>query len=241
MSSVFLLVHGAWHGGWCWKPTEDRLRVMGHDTHAPTLTGLGERCHLAHPGINADTHVQDILNVIRWRELDSVILVGHSYGGMVITGVASEASEKISKLVYLDAFAPEESGVSIFADANPDRLARFESQTADGGYLVDPDLFDAWTDDPALRAWLVKMCTPHPIECFRAGVTLSGKQQAIEERHYIVCDRNTPSPFQAEFQRICSQGGWITHHIDAKHDAMVDQPEDLAGILHQIALFEHKR
>ena len=177
MSSVFLLVHGAWHGGWCWKPTEEFLRAMGHETHAPTLTGLGERSHLAHPGINPDLHVQDILNVIRWRELDDLILVGHSYGGMVITGIASEVPEKINKLVYLDAVAPEESGQSVFARANPDRLAKFEAQTADGGFLVEPDLFDAWTDEPSLKDWLVKMCTPHPIGCFRDGVTLTGRAE----------------------------------------------------------------
>ena len=197
--AAFLLVHGAWHGGWCWRPTEDCLRRLGHESHSPTLTGLGERSHLAHPSITADSHVEDILNVIRWRELDDIILVGHSYGGMVITGAASKVPEKIRKLAYPDAFVPEDSGVSVFAKRSPDRLARFEAQVKNGGFLVKSDLFDAWTDHPDKRRWLEALCTPPPIGCFRQGATLSGRQNEIAERHYIICDRNFPSLFHAEF------------------------------------------
>ena len=233
--ATFLLVHGAWHGGWCWQPTRRPLEQLGHDVHTPTLTGLGERSHLAHPEISPDTHVDDILGVIRWRELHDIILVGHSYGGLVITGVASRVPEKIRSLVYLDAFVPEESGTSVFANANPERLAQFEEQTGTDGFLVEPDLFDAWTDDPKLKEWLVAMCTPHPIGSFRAGVTLSGRQDEVDSRHYIVCTRNAPSPFQSEYRRIRTADNWRTHEIDAKHDAMVERPVDLAEVLHEIA------
>lgn len=235
MSKTFLLVHGAWHGGWCWKKTEQALRSKGHDTHAPTLTGLGERLHLAHADITPDTHVEDILAVIKWRELDDIVLVGHSYGGLVISGVASQVPEKITTLIYLDAFAPEVSGRSIFADANPERMAAFEAQIADGGFMVEPDLFDAWTDDPAKRAWLMSMCTPHPVGSFRHGVTLSGRQNEVKERYFIVCSQNTPSPFQAEYQRVRDLDSWVTHEIATKHDAMVEQPEELARLLIHIA------
>lgn len=233
--ATFLLVHGAWHGGWCWQATRRELERLGHDVHTPTLTGLGERSHLAHPDISPDTHVADILGVIRWRELSDIILVGHSYGGLVITGAASQVPEKIKSLVYLDAFVPEESGASIFATANPERMARFEEQTRRDGFLVEPDLFDAWTDDPDLREWLVAMCTPHPIGSFRAGVTLSGRQDEIGDRHYIACTRNTPSPFENEYRRIRTADRWQTHEIDAKHDAMVERPGDLAGLLNAIS------
>ena len=163
MSATFLLVHGAWHGGWCWAATRRELVARGYETHAPTLTGLGERSHLAHAAITPDSHVEDILATIKWRELEDIVLVGHSYGGLIITGVAAAVPEKIRTLIYLDAFVPEESGTSVFANANPERMARFEAQTKGGGFLVDPDLFDAWTDDPALKEWLIAMCTPHPI------------------------------------------------------------------------------
>lgn len=233
--ATFLLVHGAWHGGWCWKPTEDNLRRYGHQTHSPTHTGLGERSHLAHPDITPNSHVEDILGVVRWRELDDIILVGHSHGGLIIAGVASKLPDRIRKLVYLDAFAAEESEVSLFAKTNPERLARFETQTRDGGFLVEPDMFDAWTDDPDKRRCLETMCTPHPIGCFQNDVTLSARQNEVGERHYIICDRNYPSPFHAEYRRVSKLDGWTTHHIDSKHDAMVERPEDLAAILHRIS------
>lgn len=226
--ATFLFVHGAWHGGWCWRDLEDCLRASGHETHAPTLTGVGERAHLAHAGIDADTHVDDILNVVKWRELQDVILVGHSYGGLVITGVAGRAPETIRALVYLDAFAPEKSGFSLFATANPQRLAAFEAQLADGGFLVSPDLFDAWTDDPAKKAWLQRMCTPHPVECFRKGVTLTGREAEVAYRHYILAERNAPSAFWGEYERVTGSADWTTDRIATKHDAMVEDPEGLA-------------
>ncbi len=225
--ATFLFVHGAWHGGWCWKAVETRLRAAGHDTHAPTLTGVGERAHLAHAEIDADLHVDDILNVITWRELDDIILVGHSYGGLIITGVAGQVPERIRALVYLDAFAPDKSGLSLFATANPQRLARFEAQLAGGGFLVSPDSFDAWTDDPIQKAWLQRMCTPHPVECFRKGVTLTGREGEVARRHYILAARNKPSAFWREYERAQAKPDWSVDQIDAKHDAMVEDPDGL--------------
>ncbi len=235
MSTTFLFVHGAWHGGWCWRATERALQAKGHETHAPTLTGLGERLHLAHAGITPDSHVEDILAVIKWRELNDIALVGHSYGGLIISGVASQVPEKIKTLVYLDAFAPEVSGRSIFADANPERMTAFEAEVGENGFMVEPDLFEAWTDDPKKREWLRSMCTPHPIGSFRHGVTLTDRRNEIGDRHFIVCSRNAPSPFQAEYQRIRTQDHWKTHEIATKHDAMVEDPDGLATMLDDIA------
>ena len=229
--ATFLFVHGAWHGGWCWKEVEARLRAKGCETHAPTLTGVGERSHLARPDIDADTHVEDVLGVVKWRELSDVILVGHSYGWLIITGVAGRVPEKIKALVYLDAFAPEESGLSLFATANPERLAGFEAQLAGGGYMISPDLFDAWTDDPAKKAWLKTMCTPHPVECFRKGVTLTGREREVAHRHFILAAHNSPSAFWGEYERVKATPGWTTDRIAAKHDAMVEAPEVLAEML----------
>ena len=230
--AVFLLVHGAWHGGWCWAELEKQLHSLGHQTHAPTLTGPGERSHLAHPDINADSHVTDVVNTIKWRELHDVILVGHSYGGMVITGVAEQIPQKIRSLVYLDAVVPEQSGISLFAKANPDRVAGFEKQLEHGGFTIEPDLFDAWTDDPVRKDWLKRMCTPHPVRCFREGVTLTGKEQQVKDRLYILAERNQPSAFWAEYDKVNGRPGWTCQRIATKHDVMVEQPAELAGILH---------
>ena len=229
--ATFLFVHGAWHGGWCWKALEAQLRAAGHETHASILTGLGERAHLAHAVIDADSHVEDILAVIKWRELDDIVLVGHSYGGLIITGVAGRTPEKIKALVYLDAFVPVESGRSLFADANPERFAGFEAQLSGGGFLISPDYFDAWTDDLAKKAWLKTMRTPNPVECFRKGVTLTGREAEVTNRHYILAARNKPSALWAQFDRVRMQPGWTADQLATKHDAMVENPVGLAAKL----------
>ena len=117
----FVLVHGAWVGGWCWRSNAQALRRAGHEVYTPTLTGLGERSHLLSPSINLDTHVTDILNVFQHEELSDVVLVGHSYGGMVVTGVADVLPDNIKSLVYLDAFVPEngQSLLSLLPSGGP--------------------------------------------------------------------------------------------------------------------------
>lgn len=229
--ATFVLVHGAWHGGWCWAALEAALRAHGHETHAPTLTGLGERSHLISAAITPDDHVADIVNTLRWRALDNIILVGHSYGGMIITGVAGRVPERIDGLVYLDAFVPEHSGFSLFAQADPGRMARFQRQIDAGAAGVEPDNFDAWTDDPAMKARLKSLCTPHPAACFSNGVTLTGRELDVARRLYIHCSRNVPSPFVAEYEKVKNRPGWDTAEISTMHNAMGEDPEGLATLL----------
>lgn len=230
--AVFVFVHGAWHGGWCWKETAAALRAEGHEVHTPTLTGLGERSHLLHAGITPDTHVQDIVNTLQWRDLTGVILVGHSYGGIVITGVASQVPEKLSALVYLDAFAPEESGTPIFAKANPARMAAFMKQIEAGAIGLEPDeAAKTWVEDTETLKLLLSKCTPHPKGCFEYGVTLTGREHEVRHRHYIVAAQNTQSPFQAEYARVRDRPGWTSEEISTWHDAMIEAPNELAAIL----------
>src|ERR1700761_3204519 len=115
---TFILVHGSWHGGWCWRRVSDQLQLKGHRVFCPTMTGLGERSHLLNKDINVSTHVTDIVNVIRWEDLSDVVLVGHSYGGMVISGVAEQIPDKVSSIVFLDAFMPE-NGESMLDRTSP--------------------------------------------------------------------------------------------------------------------------
>src|SRR5687768_1637622 len=122
-SKAFLLVHGAWHGGWCWRRVADLLQANGHTAFTPTLTGLGERSHLMRAGINLTTHITDVVNVMKWEELSGIVLCGHSYGGMVVSGVAEQMADKIASIVFLDAFVPE----------NGDAMADLTSQAVRDG------------------------------------------------------------------------------------------------------------
>ena len=137
--TTYVLVHGAYHGGWCWKHVANSLRNAGHEVYTPTLTGLGERAHLINPEIGLDTHVQDILGLLEYEDLHDAVLVGHSYGGMVITGVAEKCPERLAQLVFLDAFIPA-NGQSLIELFPPEMAGRLRAQTRlDGdGYRLPP-------------------------------------------------------------------------------------------------------
>ncbi len=234
--AVFVLVHGAWHGGWCWKDCATALRRFGHDVHTPTLTGLGERSHLLTADVDADMHAVDIEQSIRRRELQNVVLVGHSYGGVVITGAAGRCAEQIKALIYLDAFVPERSLEPIFAKANPERMAAFQKQIDAGAIGLELDgAIVTWAEDPATRDWIAARCTPHPAKCFTQGVTLTGREKEILHRHYMVAAKNKGSPLQAEYERAQKTSGWTTEELPTLHDAMVEAPELLAKQLDHYA------
>ena len=137
--ATYVLVHGAWHGGWCWKKVAPLLRHAGHEVFIPTLTGLGERAHLLTPEVDLTTHVQDIVGVLTYEDLQEVILVGHSYGGMVISGVAQQAALRLSHLVYLDAFVPE-NGRCLLDYAVPERAARMRAEGERTGFVTPPPM-----------------------------------------------------------------------------------------------------
>lgn len=231
----FVLVHGAWHGGWCWAKTQDALRRQGHQVHTPTLTGLGERSHLLSSDISPTTHVTDIQNVLNWRELSDVILVGHSYGGTICTGVAAQMPERIKALVYLDAFVPEESHVSMFKRGNADRMAEFQKEIDKGAIGLKPDAFHAWSADPDTREWLRKMCTLQPVRCLTEGVELTGLENDVAHKLYVLATANRPSPFWAEYDRLQGRKEWSFAKIDAMHDVMVEAPDTLAQTLSDFA------
>lgn len=228
--TAIVLVHGGWHGGWAWREVEDLLRARGHRVFSPTMTGLGERAHLAHADITPDLHVEDIVGVLRANELTDVTLVGHSYGGFIIAGVASRMPDRVSALVYLDAFVPTASGQSAFSIGTPERAAEVRASMT-GGYLVPPTGFDRWTADPDKRAWLASRTTPHPIRCFSEGPTLTGAERTIARKMHIICTRHRPSPFWAFDDRYADDPGWETARLDCLHDAMVELPEATADLI----------
>lgn len=225
----FVLVHGGWHGGWCWKPTASLLTAHGHHVLAPTLTGLAERGHLIDAVTGPDTHVEDIVQTILWENLSGITLVGHSYGGTIVTGVASRIPERIARLVYLDAMVPTVSGQSPVAMSNPARAAEIAAARRPDGH-TDPSGFERWVS-PDRIDWLKGKATPQPGACFGKGVTLTGREAEVTRRDYIICTRHKPSPFWQFHERYKDAPGWRSFELDSLHDAMIEAPEALAAIL----------
>lgn len=227
--ATFVLVHGAWHGGWCWKRVTSLLRGAGHDVYAPTLTGLGERSHLLTPAVDLTTHIRDVVGVLEYEDLDGVVLVGHSYGGMVITGVAQhqQAAARVSHLIYLDAFLPE-SGTSI-ADypSRVDVHAIAESQ-GDGWRVPSSLRADGFgITNAADAAWVDARLGDHPYRAFTQSLDLTEALPSRIERSYILTSQRT---FVPHAERARAAGFHYRELLPAGHDAMVTQPAELAGL-----------
>jgi pimeloyl-ACP methyl ester carboxylesterase len=158
---TFVLVHGACHGGWCWRDVTAELRAAGHEVFAPTLTGLGERSHLASPAVDLSMHIRDVANLIEWEDLREVVLVGHSYGGMVITGVADRLADRLAALVYLDALVPQDRQCVLDLQPSERRASILEEVAANGGWFW-PCRTAAFygVRDPARQAWVDGKCSP---------------------------------------------------------------------------------
>ena len=233
--STFVLVHGAWHGGWCYKRVAQVLREAGHEVYTPTLTGLGERSHLMSPAVNLDTHVQDIINVIRWQELSDLVLCGHSYGGMVITGVADKVPDKIKALVYLDAFVPH-NGEAIADRLDPELLAgmRDEAKQHGDGYLMSPIPAEVFKVNERDAAWVDQMCVKHPLVCFVQKISLTGAHTQVRKRTYVLATSwgsPPPSPFIPIAEGLKTDKDWKVVNLPCGHDVMLDLPRETADIL----------
>jgi pimeloyl-ACP methyl ester carboxylesterase len=230
--STFVLVHGAWHGGWCWQRVARLLRTQGHEVYTPTLTGLGERAHLLGRHINLDTHIDDVLGVLRWEELRDVVLCGHSYGGMVITGVADRAAERIAALVYLDAFVPDD-GVSAADLLLPGRREQFHRNLEERGYgwLIPPVPAAVFGLNEADQPWVDRQCTPHPAACIEQRIVLTGAHETIARRLYIHAAAYAPSAFGPIAERLRRDPRWRVASLPAGHEVMLDMPQELAELL----------
>jgi pimeloyl-ACP methyl ester carboxylesterase len=220
---TFVLVHGAWHGGWCWQRVVDLLARRGHTVHAPTLTGLCERSHLLSPEIDLSTHVADVVNEVLWKDLDGIVLCGHSYGGMVISGAAERLADRIASIVYLDAFVPQD-GQSLYD------ILGAELPVLDG-YLVAPITAEQFNVNEADSAWVNAKMTRQPVACFTERLTLSGAAQRVPKKVYIRATVGASPQFQSAFERLSAEPGWTTHAVDCGHDVMIDKPAELAELL----------
>jgi pimeloyl-ACP methyl ester carboxylesterase len=226
-SLTFVLVHGAWHGGWCWKKTVPLLQAADHRVFPLTLTGLGDRAHLISPKIGLTTHVDDVVNTLEMEDLTDVILVGHSYGGLVISGVAARAASRIRRLVFLDALVPErgQSGFDLNSEQFRQRIEAAAAEHGDG-YKVPPFLEILGVSDAADLEWLRPRLRPQPIASFNQPAEAPTAAKPIPST-YILC---TQFGFQ-ETAAKCRAKGWPVLEIDCGHDAMVVKPSELVDLL----------
>ena len=230
MPTTFVLVHGAWHGGWCWIKTTRLLTDAAHTVYTPTLTGLGERAHLARPEIDLETHIQDVVAVLETEELRNVVLVGHSYGGMVISGVAARARNRIARLVYLDAFVPD-AGQSLLSLLPPERAASMRAAAAasDGWRIpaFPPEHFGVVSQRDS--EWLQRRLVAQPLQTFEHPVPAVPAADA--GRTYVYCSKPATGTFDQFAERFRDDRKWRFHDVKAGHDAMVTAPGEIAKIL----------
>ena len=225
--STYVLFHGAWHGSWCWKRVRRALQSLGHEVFTPTLTGVADRVHLLSPQVDLETHITDVVNLIRWEELSDVVLCGHSYGGCVISGVADRIPDRIGALVYLDAFVLE-NGQSLHDTLPaPMRNAQLEQALHSGeGWKVPPIPAEAFHVNAQDLDWVNRQCTMEPLATFQQPLHLTGEIAKIETVTFILATGWAPSPFPP-FCDKASAKGWRTVTLECGHDVMLDLPEEL--------------
>lgn len=229
--ATFVVAHGAWSAGWAWKKMHPLMTARGHRLITPTMTGLGERGHLANPDIDLDTHIADILGVLKYEGLTGINLIGHSYGGMVATGVADRARDRIAQLTYLDAFAPQD-GQSAFELLPASTQAERKSHMT-GNFLMPASMPP---DTPAEdRAWCEPLRLPQPVKTNTQKLTFHGGALTLP-RHYIYCTRNPPDDRFRPFYERAKREGWGAYEIDASHNPHITNPVVLADLLSRIAV-----
>lgn len=228
---TFVLVHGAWHGGWCWQRVAKQLRDDGHEVFTPSLTGLGDRAHLLGPQIDLATHIDDIGNIFRSYDLEDVVLCGHSYGGLVITGVADQLPGDVRALVYLDALVPED-GQSMFDTLPQEFVDNFEAGAAEGdGYSVPPMSGEQFGVNEADLAWMNEKCSDHPLGCFTQPMALTGAHQRITRRTYVLAAGFDHPSTRAYYDAFKDDPAWQALVMEGGHDLMVDNPTAVTEVL----------
>ncbi len=229
----FVLIHGTSCGGWIWKKISPLLRQRGHEVYAPTLTGLSDRSHLSTCSVNLTTHITDVTSLITYEDLSDVILVGNSYGGMVITGVAAEIPGRIRLLVYLDAYLPD-NGQSEADLLPPEMLASRKAEAARHAGLVPPPPLDIFgLDEPGLESWAMARMTPQPFATYTEPVSAQSSGAPAVPGVYVHCVGNppgTPDLFASSAAKAMARG-WQVISLDAGHLAMLTAPDQVARIL----------
>lgn len=235
--TTFVLVHGAWGGGWQWRPVAACLRDAGHYVFTPTLTGLGERAHLISPDVDLETHIRDILGVFDYERLDDVALVGHSYGGMVVSGVADRIPEKIRALVYIDAALPEDGQAMLDLVSAERKKTVIGLAESDGeGYKVpDTLVLETGIEDPAERtAFLARTCA-HPLAALLQPIKLDGNHLSVPNNAYVFAALNNSHRFREYKEWAAAQPGWVGEELPTYHFPMATMPRETAELLMRLA------
>ena len=233
-AKTFVLVHGSWHGGWCWRRVADLLEAKGHRVFAPTLTGVGERSHLLSRAINLDTHIHDIVNVFRWEDISDARLVAHSYGGWPSSGALELIHDRVSSIVWLDAFVPDD-GQSWFDFANPQTRAEQLAAVERGEAGNPPPKAEFFKVNAKDRAWVDGKLTPQPIGVRMQKIRLTGARERIAKKLYIRATAYPQPSFDQAYARCKADPSWRTIETNAGHDVMIDEPEWLVDILLQVS------
>ena len=234
-AATFLLVHGAWHGGWCWERVVERLRARGHRVFAPTLTGLAERAHLAGAGVNLSTHVEDVVDLIRTEELKDVILCGHSYGGMVVSGVAEKAPPgSIAAIVFLDAFVPEDGRSLLDYTTSDGREGGPMVEEGEATGLITPIPAAGFGVNEADQAMVDSLCTRQPYATLTEKLRLTGARERVGRKAYVLATGWDNAAFPMFAATVKDDPAWRYYEVATGHDVMLDDPERLTEILEQM-------
>ncbi|MBS0248879.1 MAG: alpha/beta hydrolase [Proteobacteria bacterium] len=234
--ALFVVAHGAWSSAWAWKKMFPLMAARGHQLVIPTLTGLGQRSHLAHPGIDLDMHIADVTAALFYNDLRNVNLIGHSYGGMVATGVADRARDRIAKLIYVDAFVPRD-GESAFDCMPESTRAQRQSGAKDGpdGWRIPPGPMPADTSAEDL-AWCNPRRVPQPLKTFDQKLKFQNGDLTVP-RHYVYCTKHTPDDrFRPFYERAQKEAGWTAHEIVSSHNPHITVPEAYMELLSKLAV-----
>jgi pimeloyl-ACP methyl ester carboxylesterase len=240
----FLLVHGAWHGAWCWRHVTEALVRAGHRAHAVTLTGLGERAHLLHPGIGLQTHISDVRNAIVAEELHDLVLVGHSYAGMLVTAIADTMAGRLAHLVYVDAVVPKPGESWSSTHAHATRKARLEAARASELFAFpppDPSVFGLGGED---CAWVRRRQTSHPGLTYEEPLDFDVHRVAAVPRTFVNCTSPALATIDSIRPRVASTsfwgGAWLPGarvvDLATGHDPMISAPRELVAILADCAV-----
>jgi pimeloyl-ACP methyl ester carboxylesterase len=232
---TFVLIHGAWHGGWCWRRVADLLEAKGHKVYAPSLTGNGDRSHLLSKDVVLDTHIADIVNLFKWEDLKDACLVVHSYGGWPASGALEHVHDRVSSIVWVDAFKPADGqkGTDFASEFSRKAMEEAVARGTPGRAAPPPSAFGVNEKD---QPWVKSKLTDQPNGVATQPIKLTGKRDAIAKKTYIRAPKYPQAAFDKALADCKADKTWTTFvNENTGHDIMVDQPEWLADVILQMA------